>query len=126
MDEPTVRKPPLVRWAGGLLLGMTQLLAVAVKKPLGVSTQFVVAESVAMREIGGQYADYAKAHPLIGDKKEGDKVVANKKYGQFGYGWWLDVGLVGGAFLAALWLRRWRLSVTTTWWRANGRGVFDC
>jgi len=125
MDEPKVRKPPLVWWAGGLLLALTQLLAIGLKKPLGVSTQFVVGSSVAMRKLGGKYADYAKAHPLIGDKTKDGKVVENKKYGRLGYGWWLDIGLIGGAFLAAVATRRWRLSVTTAWWRANNRGVFS-
>ena len=125
MEEPIVRKPPLVWWAGGLLLGLTQVLAVSVKKPLGVSTQFVVAESVAMRQMKGKYAEYATSHPLIGDKTEGDKPVPNKKYAKFGYGWWLVVGLLGGAFLASVLTGRWRLSVTTAWWRANNRGALS-
>ncbi len=110
-DEPTVRPAPLVWWAGGLLLGLTQVLAIAAKKPLGVSTQFVVAEGVALHE---HAPEYAKDHPLIG----------KPKYKEFGYGWWLDVGLVGGAFLAALFAGRWRPKITTAWWRANNRGAF--
>ena len=124
MEEPVVRKAPLVWWAGGLLLGLTQVIAIALVKPLGVSTQFVVAESVALRKLGGPYADYATSHPLIGGKETGGKVVPNKKYAKFGYGWWLVAGLIAGAFLAALATKRWRLRVTTVWWRVSGRGVF--
>ena len=112
MDELVVRKPPLVWWAGGLLLGLTQLLAVAAKKPLGVSTQFVVADSLVVHRVK---PDYAKQHPLL----------SKDKYTKLGYGWWLDVGLVAGALLAAVWTRRWRLRATTAWWRANNRGVFS-
>jgi hypothetical protein len=90
-----VRKAPLAWWIGGILLGLTQILAVAVKKPLGVSTQFVVVDSVALHRAA---PDYAKDHPLID----------GKKYKSFGYGWWLDVGLVAGALLAAVVTLRWR------------------
>jgi hypothetical protein len=120
MEEPTVRKPPLVWWAGGLLLGLTQVLAISLKKPLAVSTQFVVANSVALRKVA---PDYATAHKLIGDARKDGKVVPNKEYAGFGYGWWLDVGLLAGALLAALASRRWKLRCTTVWWRAGGRGV---
>ena len=99
-------------WAGGLLLGLTQVLAVAVKKPLGVSTQFVVADTMAIQRVD---AEYVKGHKLISDAK----------YQEFGYGWWLVVGLVGGAFLASLFTARWRPRVTTVWWKANGHGVFS-
>ncbi|MGB2824407.1 MAG: hypothetical protein WBF17_25755, partial [Phycisphaerae bacterium] len=85
MEEPVVRKPPLVWWAGGLLLGLTQVLAIAVKDPLGVSTQFVVVDTAAIQKVA---PDYVKDHKLIG----------TEKYQEFGYGWWLVVGLVAGAF----------------------------
>jgi len=140
MDGPKVRKAPVVWWAGGLLLGLTLVLAITVKKPLGVSTQFVVAESVAMREMGGKYAEFATNHPVIGDKKQATtqaaatqqaattqvgKTVPNKKYGKLGYSFWLVVGMIGGAFLAAVFSGRWRLSVSTVWWAASGRGAFS-
>ena len=110
MEEPVVRKPPLVWWAGGLLLGLTQVLAIAVKDPLGVSTQFVVVDTAAIQKVA---PDYVKDHKLIG----------TEKYQEFGYGWWLVVGLVAGAFLAAVFTGRWRPRVTTAWWQAGGRGV---
>jgi len=112
MDEPTVRRAPLVWWLGGLLLGATQIFAVAVKKPLGVSTQFVVVESVALHKLAPDYAD---DHALIGADK----------YRTLGYGWWLDVGLVCGAALGAIVSLRWRPRLTTIWWRvSHGGGVF--
>lgn len=101
-----VRRAPLVWWAGGLLLAMTQILAVSVQKPLGVSTQFAVLDGMALHEAA---PDYAESHPLIGDEK----------YQKLGYGFWLDVGLVVGALSAAVAVRRWRPAITTVWWEAN-------
>jgi len=109
MEKPIVRKAPLVWWAGGLLLGLTQVLAVGVKKPLGVSTQFVVADSMIIHRVD---SDYAQRHTLI----------KSEKYQKLGYGWWLDVGLVIGAFVAAVVTRRWQLSVRPSWWKANHTG----
>ncbi len=109
MERPTVRKAPLVWWVGGLVLGLTQVLAVAVKKPLGVSTQFVVADTMIIQQVDNEYV---QQHPLI----------SAGKYQKFGYGWWLDIGLVAGALVAAVVTRRWRLSVRPAWWKANHAG----
>jgi len=111
MEDLVVRKPPLVWWAGGLLLGLTQVLAVAVKKPLGVSTQFVVGEAMAIQRVD---PEYVKSHKLI----------SNAKYQQAGYGMWVVVGLIGGAFLTSLFTARWRPRISTVWWKASGHGVF--
>ena len=106
MNELTVSKPPLPWWAAGILLGLVQVFAIALAKPLGVSTQFVVADAKVIKQIA---PEYTQNHPLI----------SNEKYQKFGYGWWLDVGLVIGAFLAALMIRRWKLQTTTVWWQQN-------
>ena len=111
MNDKVVRKSPLPWWAGGILLGLVQVLAVSQMKPLGVSTQFVVADAKIIQAISPKYvAD----HPLI----------STDKYQKVGYGWWLDIGLVGGAFVAALLAGRWKLRCSTTWWQAShGTGV---
>ena len=107
----SVAKPPLPWWAAGLLLGLVQILAMALAEPLGVSTQFVIADAKVMKHLA---PDYVQDHPLIG----------KEKYQSFGYGWWFDVGLVIGAFGAAVILGRWKLRTTTVWWRRNhGRSV---
>lgn len=106
MDELTVRKAPLPWWAAGLLLGLVQVLAVGLAKPLGVSTQFVVVDTLALKQVA---PDYVADHPVIGAGK----------YQALGYGFWLDVGLIVGAVGAALATRRWRLRATTVWWQAN-------
>jgi len=106
MEQTVVKPAPLPWWAAGLLLGMVQILAVAVAKPLGVSTQFVVVEGVALNQVAPSYSE---DHALL----------SNKKYQQLGYGWWLDIGLVAGAFVAAVLAGRWRFQKTTVWWQAN-------
>lgn len=100
-------KRAILPWAvGGLLLGLVQTGAVLVHKPLGVSTQFVVAEGVALEAISPAAAT---GHPLL----------SNEKYRRFGYGAWLDLGLIAGALLAGLATRTWRLQKTTVWWTTN-------
>jgi hypothetical protein len=106
MNGMAVRKPLLPWLIGGLLLGLVQVAAVAVKDPLGVSTQFVVAEGMVMNKVA---PEAAANHPLISQEK-------NRKAG---YGWWLDVGLIVGAAVAAIALGRWRPTATTVWWQAN-------
>ena len=106
MDDLIVRKAPLPWWAAGILLGLVQVLAIGLSKPLGVSTQFVVADTQIINHIA---PEYAQNHPLISEDK----------YQKLGDGWWLDVGLIVGALLAALLTRRWRLQTTTVWWRVN-------
>jgi hypothetical protein len=106
MSEETVRKTVLPWWAAGILLGLVQVLAVGLAKPLGVSTQFVVLDAKVIKAVDGEYAD---GHPLI----------SSEKYQKFGYGWWVDVGLVAGALVAALAVGRWKIKRTTVWWQAS-------
>ncbi len=106
MDDLMVRKAPLPWWAAGLFLGLVQILAVWLDGPLGVSTQFVVLDSKVIHSVA---PDYAQKHPLI----------SKESYQKLGYGFWLDIGLIAGAFLAALSVNRWKLQKTTIWWQAN-------
>ena len=106
MDNLVVRKSPLPWWAAGILLGLVQVLAIGLVKPLGVSTQFVVANAKVINQVN---EDYAANHPLI----------STDKYQKFGYGWWLDIGLIAGAFIAAVLIRRWKIQTTTVWWKIN-------
>lgn len=98
----------LLPWViGGLLLGLTQVLAVAVKDPLGVTTQFVVVEGAVAHAVAPEATE---AHALIGEGK-------NRT---FGYGTWVDVGLILGAAISALALGRWKLRREgPDWWRLN-------
>jgi hypothetical protein len=109
MEDGVVRRALLPWWAAGLLLGLVQVLAIGLTKPLGVSTQFVVADAKAINKIAPAYTEN---HPLI----------SKEKYQKYGYGWWLDVGLIAGAFLAALLAGKWKIRKTTVWWQANRGG----
>lgn len=109
MDENMVRRAVLPWWAAGLLLGLVQVLAVALDGPLGVSTQFVVVEGLAAECL---VPEYVKEHTLLADAK-------NRT---LGYGFWLDVGLVAGALAASVVTLRWRPRATTVWWRLNRGG----
>lgn len=106
MTELKVRKSVLPWWAAGLLLGLIQILAVGLKDPLGVSTQFVIVDAKIINQIN---PEYVQKHELI----------SSDKYQKLGYGWWLDVGLVIGAFVAALAVGRWKVQTSTVWWQAN-------
>ena len=105
MDE--LRKPILPWWAAGMLLGLVMTLAVAVKKPLGVSTQFVVANGMALKEVA---PDYVEGHDML----------KNAKYHTPGYGWWFDIGLILAAAGAAVLVGKWKPRKTCRWARANG------
>lgn len=109
MSDLTVKKALLPWWIAGLLLGLVQVFAVYMVKPLGVSTQFVVADARILHKAAPEYAD---RHPLI----------SKEKYRKFGYGWWLDIGLILGALIAAIATRRWKLQNTTIWWETNHSG----
>ena len=110
MNETTVRKTPVGWLVGGALLGIMQIVAVAVKKPLGVSTQFVVADTQVLEAAS---PGYVADHPLI----------SATKYTEPGYGWWLALGIIVGAAIAAVVTRRWRVTSSPIWWRANHGAV---
>ena len=106
-----VMKAPLPWLVGGLLLGLVQIAAIGLYKPLGVSTQFVVVGSKVLHEVT---PEFARKHPLI----------SQEKYREFGYGFWLVFGVCCGAFIASVATRRWRPRGTTVWWRKNyGRSM---
>ena len=106
MEDLMVRKPPLPWWAAGLFLGLVQVLAVGLNGPLGVSTQFVILDAKALHSVA---PDYVQNHPVL----------SKEKYQKLGYGFWLDVGLVAGALVAALSVNRWKFRMTTIWWQTN-------
>ena len=106
MHELDSQSPPLPWLAGGILLGLVQVLAIGMVRPLSVSNPFVVADAKVLRNVAPEYTN---SHPLI----------SNEEYKKFDYGFWFNIGLVLGAFLTALHLRRWKLQETSLWWRWN-------
>jgi uncharacterized membrane protein YedE/YeeE len=106
MEESNSRTHPLPWWAAGILLGLVQVLAIALVKPMGVSKQFVVADAKVLNRVAPEYSEN---HPLL----------SNEQYKKFGYGWWFNIGIVLGALLAALHLRAWKVRAVSLWWQRN-------
>jgi uncharacterized protein len=123
MNELNAQAPPVPWWTAGILLGLVQVLAIALAQPLDVSSQFVVTDAKTLQHIA---PDYAQNHPLIQALQKTEdrgRPTANENptsdFGPGTSGWWFGIGLVLGAFLAALHLRTWKVRVNSAWWRRN-------
>jgi len=106
MEESNSRTHPLPWWAAGILLGLVQVLAIALVKPMGVSKPFVVVDAKVLNRVAPEYSEN---HPILSDKQ----------YKKFGYGGWFNIGIVLGACLAALHLRAWKVRTVSVWWKRN-------
>jgi hypothetical protein len=106
MEEPNNITPALPWWGAGILLGLVQVLAVALVAPMSVSKQFVVADAKVLDHVAPEYSE---KHPLI----------TNEGYKNFGYGWWFDIGILIGACFAAIHLRIWKVRAASVWWKRN-------
>jgi hypothetical protein len=106
MNNLTNQSSHLPWWAAGILLGLVQIFAISLVKPLDVSTPIISADMKALESIA---PEYTANHPLRN----------HKEFKQSGYGWWFDIGLVFGAFFAVLHLRRWKIQASSIWWRYN-------
>lgn len=112
-DEPEaphstgfVRKAPLGWIWGGLLIALVQLIAVWVHGPIEVSPDFIPLEVGAVKP----FATLLVAElPLLKDP-------ATRR---FGFGGWLNIGIVVGAAAAAIFSGRWRLRHNSAWWFEN-------
>lgn len=84
----------IISWkAAGISLGLLLILATALVKPLGVSTQFVVTDAAVAHKVAPHFAEENSYLAKYGEKEN---------WG-FGYGWMLVFGmLVGGGATAAL------------------------
>lgn len=106
MKNLTDQSPPLPWWAAGILLGLVQIFAISLVKPLDVSTQIISADMKTLESIA---PEYTANHPLRN----------HEEFKQSGYGWWFNIGLIFGAFFTVLQLRRWKIQASTIWWRHN-------
>ena len=79
----------IISWkAAGISLGLLLILATALVKPLGVSTQFVVSEAAVAHKVAPEFAEDNAYLSKYGEKTD---------WG-IGYGWMLVFGmLIGGA-----------------------------
>lgn len=116
MNELKTQTPLVPWWTAGLLLGLVQVLAIALAQGLDVSHQFVIADAKTLEHVAPEYSEN---HPLIQTLKGQDLQSKTPKLLGLASGWWLTIGLVLGAFLAALHLKTWKVRVSSAWWRQN-------
>ena len=106
MKEFHTNTDSLPWWAAGILLGLVQVLAVSLAGPLDISSQFIIADTIALESFTPEYID---DHPI----KE------HEEYNKSSYGLWLNIGIFAGAFLSTVHLRKWKIHTTTALWRQN-------
>ena len=90
---------PVLSWKiAGLLLGLLVILATALVKPFGVSTQYVVTDAIVLHN----------AAPTIAESNEYLNMYGEKSDWGIGYGWMLVFGMFLGSGIAALATKRFR------------------
>lgn len=94
-----MRDEPILSWkVAGLLLGVLLIIATALVKPLGVSTQYVVTDAIVTHSIAPGAAESNEYLSKYGEKQD---------WG-IGYGWMLVVGMFIGGALSAFITKRFR------------------
>ena len=90
---------PVLSWkVSGLLLGLLLIVATALVKPLGVSTQYVVTDAIVLHIAAPNLAESNEYLSKYGEKQD---------WG-IGYGWMLVLGMFVGGALSALVTKRFR------------------
>jgi hypothetical protein len=90
--------PVLSPKVAGLLLGLLVILATALVKPFGVSTQYVVTDAIVLHKTAPTLAESNKYIAKYGEKED---------WG-VGYGWMLVFGMFLGSGVAAVATHRFR------------------
>jgi hypothetical protein len=106
MNKPNAQTHPLPWWAAGILLGLVLVLAVSLTQSLDVSHQFIATNTGILRSTAPEYIE---SHPLV----------RNEDYVKSEEGWWLAIGILIGACIAAIQLRLWKLRATCDLWQQN-------
>lgn len=87
----------IISWkAAGISLGLLLILATALVKPLGVSTQYVVSDAAVMHTLAPDFAESNTYLAKYGTKED---------WG-VGYGWMLVIGMFAGAGIASAIFRK--------------------
>ena len=90
---------PVLSWkVAGLLLGLLVILATALVKPFGVSTQYVVTDAIVLHSTA----------PVAAESNEYLNKYGEKSDWGIGYGWMLVLGMFLGSGIAALATNRFR------------------
>lgn len=90
---------PVLSWkVAGLLLGLLLIVATALVKPLGVSTQYVVTDAMVLHQ----------AAPSVAESNEYLSKYGVKEDWGIGYGWMLVFGMFVGGGISAFITKRFR------------------
>ena len=90
---------PVISWkVAGVLVGLLLILATALVKPLGVSTQYVVTDGLILHS----------AAPALAESNEYLSKYGDKDDWSVGYGWMLVAGMFIGGGISAFVTRRFR------------------
>jgi len=90
---------PVLSWkVAGLLLGLLVILATALVKPFGVSTQYVVTDAIVLHN----------TVPAAAESNEYLNKYGEKDDWSIGYGWMLVLGMFLGSGIAAVATNRFR------------------
>ena len=90
---------PVLSWkVTGLLVGLVLIVATALVKPLGVSTQYVVTDAVVLHGTA----------PAVAESNEYLSKYGEKQDWGIGYGWMLVLGMFIGGSMSSLITRRFR------------------
>ena len=106
MEKSNAQTHPLPWWAAGILLGLVQILAVSLGQSLDVSPQFINTNTKILNSVAPEYLE---EHPIMD----------NVEYEESGHGWWFGIGIAIGAVIAAIYLKIWKLQITTDLWQQN-------
>jgi len=84
---------PVISWrVAGALLGLLLILATALVRPIGVSTQYVVTDGIILHS----------AAPNVAESNEYFNQYGEKDDWSIGYGWMLVIGMFVGGAISAL------------------------
>lgn len=90
---------PVISWkTAGIALGLLLIVATALVKPLGVSTQYVVTDGIVLHQAAPELAESNEYLNKYGEKDD---------WG-IGYGWMLVAGMFIGGGISAYATRRFR------------------
>jgi len=90
---------PVISWkVAGVLLGLLLILATALVKPLGVSTQYVVTDAIVLHSAAPAFAESNEYLAKYGVQEDWS----------IGYGWMLVLGMFVGGGIAAFATKRFR------------------
>ena len=106
MNKPDIQTHPLPWWAAGILLGLVLVLAISLAQSLDVSHQFIVSNTDFLKSTAPEYIEN---HPLL----------KNEEFENSNKGWWLGIGILIGAFIASIHLKKWKVRATSDLWQQN-------